>query len=276
MRLTDDLIRSYEERGYLLLPGLFDPEEVETLRDHLGDLFAEESPRRVLEKDGETVRSVYGVHQHDEAYQRLAEHPRLVEPVRQLLGGGVYVHQSRLNAKRALEGDLWEWHQDYTFWREEDGMAEPRAMSAAVFLDDVDALNGPMFLVAGSHRHGVLSDRADEGVPEGYDQDPGWISNLTADIKYSLDREGLASLMDDHEVVAATGPAGSVLMFHGNLVHSSAQNLSPYDRVIAFFSYNHVENVPQKTERPEFLASRRVRPIEPGTDDSLVSVLETA
>ncbi|MEI9803134.1 MAG: phytanoyl-CoA dioxygenase family protein [Pseudolabrys sp.] len=43
----------------------------------------------------------------------MARHPRLVEPLRQLFGENVYVHQFKLNAKAAFEGDVWQWHQDY-------------------------------------------------------------------------------------------------------------------------------------------------------------------
>ena len=55
----------------------------------------------------------------------LARHPRLVEPLRQLFGEDVYVHQFKLNAKAAFEGDVWQWHQDYGTWARDDGM--PRA-----------------------------------------------------------------------------------------------------------------------------------------------------
>ena len=35
-----------------------------------------------------------------------------VEPVWQLLGGEVYLHQFSINPKAAFEGEAWGWHQD--------------------------------------------------------------------------------------------------------------------------------------------------------------------
>jgi hypothetical protein len=52
-----------------------------------------------------------------------------------LFGEDVYVHQFKLNAKAAFEGDLWQWHQDYGSWARDDGMPEARAMNIAVFLE---------------------------------------------------------------------------------------------------------------------------------------------
>ena len=59
-----------------------------------------------------------------------------------MFGEGVYVHQFKLNAKAAFEGDVWQWHQDYGTWARDDGMPEPRAMNIAVFLDEVLPING--------------------------------------------------------------------------------------------------------------------------------------
>ena len=87
----------------------------------------------------------------------LARHPRLVEPLRQLFGEEVYVHQFKLNAKAAFEGDVWQWHQDYGTWQRDDGMPEARAMNIAVFLDEVMPINGPLLLIPKSHKQGVFA-----------------------------------------------------------------------------------------------------------------------
>ena len=85
-------------------------------------------------------------------FRLLAHHPRLVEPLQQVFGESVYVHQFKLNAKAAFEGDVWQWHQDYGTWARDDGMPEPRAMNIAVFLDEVHPFNGALMLVPGSHK----------------------------------------------------------------------------------------------------------------------------
>ena len=84
------------------------------------------------------------------------QHPRLVEPLKQYFGEDVYVHQFKLNAKAAFEGDVWQWHQDYGTWARDDGMPQARAMNIAVFLDEVMPINGPLLLIPGSHKQGVF------------------------------------------------------------------------------------------------------------------------
>ena len=83
-------------------------------------------------------------------------HPRLVGPLKQYFGEDVYVHQFKLNAKAAFEGDVWQWHQDYGTWARDDGMPQARAMNIAVFLDEVMPINGPLLLIPGSHKQGVF------------------------------------------------------------------------------------------------------------------------
>ena len=73
------------------------------------------------------------------------------------------MHQFKINAKAAFDGDVWQWHQDYGTWARDDGMPEPRAMNIAVFLDEVMPINGPLMLVPKSHKHGVLKAGARSG-----------------------------------------------------------------------------------------------------------------
>ena len=87
----------------------------------------------------------------------MSRHPRLVEPLMQLFGESVYVHQFKLNAKAAFEGDVWQWHQDYGTWARDDGMPEPRAMNIAMFLDEVLPINGALMLIPKSHKQGVFA-----------------------------------------------------------------------------------------------------------------------
>jgi len=202
-------------------------------------------------------------------FRRLASHPRLVKPAMQILGTQVYIYQFKINAKVAFFGDVWEWHQDYIFWQREDGVPQPRLVTISVFLDEVHEFNGPLLFIPGSHREGVLAPPRVGGVPEGYENSPDWIANLTADLKYSIGKETLSRLIDNAGIVAPKGPAGSVLFFHPNLVHGSAPNMSPSDRKIALVTYNSVGNIPHELRRPDFLVSRDFTPVVPAADWSL-------
>jgi ectoine hydroxylase-related dioxygenase (phytanoyl-CoA dioxygenase family) len=279
MGITEEELRIFEHQGFVLIPEYFARSEVAVMRAELASEFAVDSPRRVVEKDGKVVRSVYGSHRSNEVFRRLAHHRRLVEPAMQILGSQVYVYQFKINAKTAFTGDIWEWHQDYIFWLKEDGMPTERVVNALVFLDEVTEFNGPLFVVPGSHKEGVFNIPSREELPgknaklpEVYKNNPAWISNLTADLKYSLDKEIIADLIKRRGIAAPKGPEGSVLFFHCNLVHGSTNNISPFDRVNVIISFNSIDNIPvsDKEPRPDFLVSRDSTPIVPLPDDVLL------
>ena len=69
--------------------------------------------------------------------------------------------------------------------------------------------------------------------------------------------------------MAPTGKPGSVLMFHGNLVHASAPNITPYPRKIVYLTLCAVSNHITQFKRPEFIAHRDFTPIEQVGDDAL-------
>lgn len=280
MYLTQEQLDFYEENGYVLLPEYFSADEMGALRAELPTVFGEDSPRRVVEEKSGIVRSVYGSHMVNETFRRLSRHPRLVGPARQILGSDVYVYQFKINAKAAHGGDIWEWHQDYIFWRKEDGLPSPRVFTVAIFIDEVTEFNGPLFLIPRSHKCGIFDIPArkpagagQNGTPAAYQNSPDWISNLTADLKYSLDRNTIAKLATENGIVAPKGPSGSALFFHSNLVHGSPNNISPFDRVVTLISFSSTENTPADSgpRRPDFLVGRDYRPVAPVADDALLS-----
>jgi L-proline 4-hydroxylase len=265
MQLTDRQSQEFAERGYLLVSSLFTADEVDVMRAEMPVLMADDSPRRVLEKDQQTVRALHGCHQVNEVFRRLAAHPRILEPARQILGSAVYVHQFKINVKAAFAGDVWRWHQDFIFWRKEDGMQAPRAVNAIVFLDDVTEFNGPLYLVPGSQSVGMI-DVDPLAAP-----DRSWRASFAADLKYTVTREMLDDLVGRFGLVSPKGPSGSVLFTHCNLVHGSPPNMSPTDRRLAIVTYNSVDNplLPVEHPRPGFLVARDFTPINPLDDDTL-------
>jgi ectoine hydroxylase len=212
----------------------------------------------VREKGSELPRTAFACQTYDEAYRRLASHPRLVEPVVQILGGDVYMHQFKINAKVAFEGDQWQWHQDYGTWINDDQMPEPRAMNISVFLDEVTAFNGPLMIIPGSHRSGTLRAAHD--------------TTTTSYPLWTLDHQTVRGLAERGGLVAPTGPAGSMLMFHCNIVHASPANMSPWDRSIVYLSLNRTDNAIRQFTRPAYIAHRDFTPIVPLADDTLLAL----
>ena len=60
-------------------------------------------------------------------------------------------------------------------------------------------------------------------------------------------------------------------MFHGNLVHGSAGNITPYPRKIVYLTLNAVSNHIRSPTRPEYIAHRDFTPIEPCADGALLA-----
>jgi len=267
MYVSNEQIQEYRRDGYLLLPALFSRGEVQAMKDELPAVFAEDSPARVMERESGVVRSVYASHRTYEIFARLVRDPRLLVPAQRMLEDEVYVHQFKINAKLAFQGEVWEWHQDYIFWRNEDGMPTANVVTVALFLDEVNEFNGPLLFVPGSQRGGVIEPRGRKEADQG---EESWKADVAAALSYTVQQDTLAELVSEGGIVAPKGPAGSVLFFDGNVVHGSAPNMSPFDRMLALVTYNAVGNAPPPREkpRPDFLCSRDFTPVTPLESDA--------
>ncbi|GAC1408562.1 MAG: phytanoyl-CoA dioxygenase family protein [Candidatus Velthaea sp.] len=255
MRLSPELLEQFDRDGYLFFPSRFTPQEVDVLRAHRDRVFTMYRPEIVREKTSDAVRTAFAAHLYDDAFAALGAHPRLIDPVRDVLGDGLYMHQFKINAKAAFEGDQWQWHQDYGTWVNDDLMPEPRAMNISVFIDDVTPYNGPLMFIPGSHKGGVLN--------AGHD------TTTTSYPLWTLDHDTVRTLANRGGIVAPTGPAGSMLMFHANLVHASPANMSPWDRTIVYLSLNRTDNAIKQFKRPDYIAHRDFTPIAVRADDCL-------
>ena len=255
MELTRAQLAQFQDLGYVFLPDVFDTAEVGVLNREAHKIFAMQRQEVVREKDEKTARTAFAAHYYNEAYRRLGRHPRLILPIIQILGGGVYMHQYKINAKAAFNGDVWQWHQDYGTWARDDLMPEPRAMNIALFLEEVNEFNGALMFIPRSHQQGTLK--------AGHDL------QTTSYPLWTIDNDTISRLVKEGGLVAPKGRAGSVILFHGNLVHGSPSNMSPFDRTIVYLSLCHVDNHIRQFKRPEWIAHRDFAPIEPLTDDCL-------
>ncbi|HEY5900381.1 MAG TPA: phytanoyl-CoA dioxygenase family protein [Burkholderiales bacterium] len=256
MKLSREQLEQFDRDGYLFFPSLFSAQEIQVLLDEVPRLYAMRRPENVREKGSDAVRTNFAAHLYSEPFARLARHPRMVEPVVQIFGEKLYMHQFKINGKAAFDGDVWQWHQDYGTWRADDQMPEARAMNVAIFLDEVNEFNGPLMFIPGSHTLGVLDAEHDVSTTS-Y---PLWVINQRT-IKLLVERGG---------IVAPKGPAGSMILFHGCLVHASTSNLSPWNRVSVYLSLCAVSNHIRRFKRPGYIAHRDFTPIQCLPDDCLL------
>jgi len=219
MNLSREQLAHFDTEGYLFLPEVFTPEEASLLRAAADEVLALERPEVWRESSG-VARTAFAAHEYHEAFRRLGRHPRLITPVMQLLDGPVYMHQFKVNAKAAFNGEVWQWHQDFGTWHRDDEMPEPRAMNIAVFLDEVTAANGPLLLIPRSHKHGVVNAAHDK--------------QTTSYPLWTLSEEKVTELSDQGGCVAPTGaPGGGAAVFvtDGACQPAEHQSVEPYHRL---------------------------------------------
>ena len=260
MPLSQADIEKFHREGFLFFPDVFTPSEVAVLAEEAVTIFDAERKEIWREKSG-APRTAFAAYTYNEGFRRLGAHPRLIRPVEQIFGEPLYMHQFKINAKAAFDGDVWQWHQDYGTWMRDDGMPEPRAMNISVFLDEVMPINGPLMIIPKSHRHGTLAAGHDLAT--------------TSYPLWTLDKEVVTRLVAEGGIVAPTGLPGAVLMFHGNLVHGSGGNITPYPRKIVYLTLNAVSNFIRKPTRPDWIAHRDFSPIQPLADDTLAQYART-
>lgn len=264
MELTPDQITQFEEDGYLIFPELFSTEEIDLLRAEAGRVSKLEDECIFREGEAGLAKSMFRLHESDgatasPAYRAASRTPRILRIAQQALGDdALYLHHSKVNMKAAIEGTAWPWHQDFGSWRL-DGIARSDMATVAVLLDDATDLGGCLHLLPGSHREGR--------------QNPYW-DEATAYKLWAVGPTKMKDMIKRYpDPVRVDGKAGTVAIFHCNLLHASGHNLSAEDRWQAYFCFNTVRNRPADVEapRPDYVRSRNWTPMEIGADDAILN-----
>ena len=248
MKISDDQIKAFREDGYFFIEDLIPTEEIDAVRNELPELMSEKRRELIFENDGATPRSLLNAHLFNEPLDRLCRDHRLIEPSMMLVDSPVYIFQSIVNLKRAFTGDQWQWHQDYPTYRVDDDMLENRGVNVMVFLEDVNALNGPLMMIPGTqtmHYETPEIDNTTTSYPGRYSE-VSWIRDVMAE-------KGIA---------CPKGRRGSTIFLDFNIVHGSAQNMSPWDRSILSLTVSSVENKATGTRRG-FAVLHDYSPVEP-------------
>ncbi|MEM9684840.1 MAG: phytanoyl-CoA dioxygenase family protein, partial [Pseudomonadota bacterium] len=127
---------------------------------------------------------------------------------------------SKINSKLPGGQTAVKWHQDFPFTPH----TNDDVVTALLMVDDVTEENGPLEVVAGSHRgaiHGLWHD--------------GVFTGAVAD-----------AVAEDCQSKATTclGPAGSVCLMHTRLLHGSTANRSSASRNLFICVYSSEDAVP--------------------------------
>jgi ectoine hydroxylase len=147
MHLSKEQLDTYERDGFLVVPKLFSEHEIQAMKADLERIQKIDTDHLVRERSGGVAKTIYRVHEADgptasPVFHAAARSPRLLHPAQKLLGDdALYVYHTKCNLKTAIDGSVWQWHQDYGTWKK-DGVPEPMLTTALIMLDEPTQFNG--------------------------------------------------------------------------------------------------------------------------------------
>lgn len=223
---TPTQMEAYLRDGYVLVPGLFDAEEIALMRAAIEtDPALQQSLYDRKDTAGMATRMATWNHPGDSVYGLAARSERVVDTMEAMLGGEVYHYHSKLTAKEPQVGGAWEWHQDYGYWYH-NGCVFPLMASVMVALDHSTRENGCLQVVPGSH----LCGRIEHGVLAGE--------------QVGAEPRRVEEVLQRLPIVHAEMAPGDGLFFHSNVLHRSDQNRSMSRRWTVLMCYNAARNNP--------------------------------
>jgi len=247
--LAQDQINFYNEHGYLRIPAVFDPSEIEELSDEMDRLVQDwaatnegwTGPWRQAYMDPSTEKkskltSMHDLQFYSAAWCRAVIHSRLVEAVSDLLGPNVELHHSTMHIKPPETGHPFPMHQDHPFYAHENG----NYLDGLVHLDDTRHENGEIRFLDGSHKLGPLTH-----ITQNADGTP-CSPHLPVD-KYRLE-----------DTVPVPAKRGDVVVFNIYTIHGSYINTTREPRRLVRVGYRDPENrqtAGQSLNRPGLIVS---------------------
>ena len=219
--LSPDQIAGYNENGYLVLENQVPADWIAKIRDEIARFETEAatmtaSNDRLDLEDSHTpqeprLRRIKLPHTISDVVRELMYSDHILAPARDLIGPDLRLHTTKLNMKSAGYGAAVEWHQDYAFYPH----TNDDILAIGVLIDDMAPENGPLMVYPGSHK-GPVFDHHVDGVFAGA----------------MLPEENGLDPADAEQLI---GPAGSISIHHGRIVHGSALNTSDRARRILFY-----------------------------------------
>lgn len=219
--LSADQKSFYDENGYLLLENRVPMAIIEEIRAEISRF--EEiavgmtgSDEKIDLEDSHTpddprIRRVKRPDTQSQVFADLMRSDHILAPARDLIGANIRLQTSKLNMKSAGYGAAIEWHQDWAFYPH----TNDDVLAIGVIIDDMGEENGPLMVFPGTHKGPVLDHHSDGVFVGGVD-----LAGAGFDLK---------------DAVTLSGPAGSISIHHGRILHGSALNRSDRSRRLCFY-----------------------------------------
>ncbi|MBT5266319.1 MAG: phytanoyl-CoA dioxygenase [Rhodospirillaceae bacterium] len=255
MNLTEEQKRQYHRDGLLVLPELFSEREVAILRGEIERLCSVDADCIFREGADGAAKAMFRMHEPDgptysAPVRAASRQARTLGIAQQLFSDNeLYMHHCKINMKPAVEGTVWNWHQDFGSWHL-DGVARPEMTTMMVMLDEATEMGGCLYMLPGSHKGGWIEPYRDE---------------TTVYKTWATPADKVIEMMAKSPApVALTGKPGTAAIFDCNILHGSGHNLSGNDRWQAYFCYNRCSNRPADVEnpRPDWVRSQNWQPMD--------------
>ncbi len=254
-------IDQFHETGFLVVESVVSPEDVAALQQDF-DTWVEESrrhtqawgqtqdgrPRFDIESDHSSdhpsLRRVVSPTEISPAFKRVALQSPMAKIAAQLIGGdGARFHHGKINSKLPHTATQVKWHQDFLFTPH----SNDDLVTALLMVSEVTPENGPLNVIAGSHKGPLWSHWHD-----------GRFTGAVAD-----------EVVEQHcqQPAACYGPSGSVCFMHTRLLHASSPNETEQPRTL-FISVYAAEDALPFGENP--LPSEHAGIMVAGSESGLV------
>lgn len=223
---TDAVSQAYERDGVVRLKQVLDAEALKRVFDEL-DRYAREvlptlaESEVIYESDGQSIRNLWRLDEHDAFFAELAKRPDVVALVRQLVKGEPELRGMETFSKPARVGSGVPPHQDNAYFCQ----SPPDVLTVWIALDPVTDANGPVFYVPGSHRDGMRPHK------------PSGVKGNSI---------GLAEPFDKSAPFVGTLEPGDALIHHCQTIHYSAPNRTDQPRraLLMVFGGAHTQSDP--------------------------------
>ncbi len=208
--------REFEERGFYVLEQAFDARDVERLRQEAIDVclgkrgfisrqFAREC--KTVDDVNDNVIAVHFPHKVSSLFRQYLAHESITRILTEIIGPNVKCMQSMIFMKSpGMPGQAW--HQDEVFIPTED----KSLVGAWIALDRATVENGCLWVIPGSHKHGLL-----------------WETRRHSDPRFDDAPETFGFPFDEEAAVAVEVDRGGIVFFHGYLLHRSLPNIASSD-----------------------------------------------
>jgi hypothetical protein len=235
--LTPQQIDSFWSRGYLKLDQLLTLPEVEVLKERLDDVlngrvewpkscFQILDPNKYRSPTGDVMpEGIQGPARQDERFQAIAEHPRLIEVMKDLMGPDVKRYTDQVIMKSPGISPATFFHQDGFYWKN----TPEKTVNCWIALDDAEVGNGCLCFMPESHKLGLKEH-------ESYFDEPSIHSGQTGEafkrLRIPLDQ------IDFSKDVAEPVKPGGCLLIQKYCWHRSDPNRSSLRRRAYAIAYH--------------------------------------